>query len=48
LRDGKMGRDPVPGSPRIVGMAKIAIIGTGISGLSIAWLLNRHHDITVY
>ena len=43
-----MGRDPVPGSPRIVGMAKIAIIGTGISGLSAAWLLNRHHDITVY
>lgn len=29
-------------------MAKIAIIGTGISGLSAAWLLNRHHDITVY
>ena len=43
-----MGRDPVPGSPRIVGMAKIAIIGTGISGLSAAWLLNLHHDITVY
>ncbi len=29
-------------------MARIAIIGTGISGLSAAWLLNRHHDITVY
>ncbi len=27
---------------------KIAIIGTGISGLGTAWLLNRHHDITVY
>ena len=29
-------------------MAKIAIIGTGISGLSASWLLNRHHYITVY
>ena len=29
-------------------MARIAIIGTGISGLSAAYLLNRHHDITVY
>ena len=27
---------------------KIAIIGTGISGLSAAYFLNRHHDITVY
>jgi uncharacterized protein len=29
-------------------MAKIAIIGTGISGLSAAHLLHPHHDITVY
>ncbi len=29
-------------------MAKIAIIGTGISGLSAAYLLNERHDITVY
>ncbi len=29
-------------------MAKIAIIGTGIAGLSAAYLLDRHHDITVY
>lgn len=29
-------------------MSKIAIIGTGISGLSAAWLLNPHHEITVY
>jgi len=29
-------------------MAKIAIIGTGISGLGAAYLLNPHHDITVY
>ncbi|MDX1504561.1 MAG: NAD(P)/FAD-dependent oxidoreductase [Spongiibacter sp.] len=27
---------------------KIAIVGTGISGLSSAWLLNQHHDITVF
>ncbi len=27
---------------------KIAIIGTGISGLGAAWLLNPSHDITVY
>jgi predicted NAD/FAD-binding protein len=27
---------------------KIAVIGTGISGLSAAWLLSQRHDITVY
>jgi predicted NAD/FAD-binding protein len=27
---------------------KIAIVGTGISGLSAAWLLNQRHDVTVY
>jgi len=27
---------------------KVAIIGTGISGLSAAYCLNEHHDITVY
>jgi predicted NAD/FAD-binding protein len=27
---------------------RIAVVGTGISGLSAAWLLNRSHDITVY
>ena len=27
---------------------KIAIIGTGISGLTAGYLLNRHHDLTVY
>lgn len=29
-------------------MAKISIIGTGISGLGAAYLLNRKHEITVY
>ncbi|MGZ3305289.1 MAG: FAD-dependent oxidoreductase, partial [Asticcacaulis sp.] len=27
---------------------KIAVVGTGIAGLSAAWMLNRHHDITVF
>lgn len=27
---------------------RIAVIGTGISGLTTAWLLNRQHDITVF
>ena len=29
-------------------MARIAIIGTGISGLGAAWLLNPGHEVTVY
>ena len=27
---------------------KIAVVGTGISGMAAAWLLSNHHDITVY
>ncbi|MEQ8510071.1 MAG: NAD(P)/FAD-dependent oxidoreductase [Rhodospirillaceae bacterium] len=27
---------------------KIAVVGTGVSGLSAAWLLNKRHDITVF
>ena len=27
---------------------KVAVVGTGISGLSTAWLLSQSHDVTVY
>lgn len=27
---------------------KIAVVGTGIAGLSAAWLLSKHHEITVF
>ena len=27
---------------------KIAVIGTGIAGMSASWLLDRNHDVTVY
>lgn len=27
---------------------KVAVVGTGISGLAAAWLLHRHHDLTIY
>jgi len=27
---------------------KVAVVGTGISGLSAAWLLHPRHDVTIY
>lgn len=27
---------------------RIAVVGTGIAGLATAWLLDRHHDVTVF
>ncbi len=29
-------------------MSRIAVIGAGVSGLAAAWLLSRHHDVTLY
>src|SRR5579871_4036410 len=40
--------DPMVTWLRTRDMARIAVIGTGISGLSAAHLLHAHHDITVY
>jgi len=41
---------PLPGRPASVRASKkrIAIIGTGIAGLSAAWLLNESHDLTIF
>lgn len=36
--------NPPAKSPR----QRIAIVGTGISGMSAAWLLSQNHDVTVY
>ncbi len=33
---------------RVPSRQQIAVIGTGISGMSAAWLLSRRHDVTVY
>lgn len=30
------------------GRLRIAVVGTGISGLAAAWLLSKRHDVTVY
>jgi predicted NAD/FAD-binding protein len=40
----KCGEKPVAQDSRL----KIAVVGTGISGLSAAWLLNQRHEVTVY
>ncbi|MBS0295805.1 MAG: FAD-dependent oxidoreductase [Proteobacteria bacterium] len=37
-----------PSSPRVASRLNIAVVGTGISGMSAAWLLSERHDVTVY
>lgn len=42
-----MSAQPAP-SPIATAHQRIAIIGSGIAGLSAAWLLSRDHDVTLY
>ena len=41
---GSFSRTPMTSRTRL----KIAVVGTGISGLSAAWLLHRRHDVVVF
>ena len=35
-------------APQVASRLSIAVVGTGISGMSSAWLLSKAHDVTVY
>jgi uncharacterized protein len=39
---------PPAQEPQAHNRQRIAIVGSGVSGLSAAWLLSQHHDIVVY
>jgi predicted NAD/FAD-binding protein len=46
IQSGRQGNDhPENGHP---GRLRIAVVGSGISGLSAAWLLSKRHDVTLY
>lgn len=38
----------LPAAAGARGRLRIAVVGSGIAGLGAAWLLSRHHDVTVY
>jgi predicted NAD/FAD-binding protein len=38
----------VSASPRAGGRMRIAVVGTGVSGLAAAWLLSRSHEVTAF
>ena len=38
----------VQGSSNPGGSRRIAVVGSGVAGMGAAWLLSRHHDVTVY
>lgn len=40
--------DDQPPGDQQNGRLRLAVIGTGISGMSAAWLLSQRHDVTVY
>lgn len=39
---------PNPAEPTLTPRQRIAVVGSGVSGLSAAWLLSKHHEVTIY
>ncbi|MEL6363122.1 MAG: FAD-dependent oxidoreductase [Pseudomonadota bacterium] len=44
----KPASEPYPPSQAGANPRKIAVVGSGVAGLSAAWLLSRHHQVTVF